>query len=92
MFLIDLPGYGFSERSDRSYTPRLMTDALYATVGQIWSRCGPVPVDALAGSLSCEYLARAAAEVPAQYGTGACPGSPSAARAGLGLGSRCFGG
>ena len=67
VFLIDLPGYGFSERSDRDYTPRLMTDALHAMVGQIWSRCGPVPVDALAVSLSCEYLARAAAEVPAQY-------------------------
>ena len=51
VFLIDLPGYGFSERSDRDYTPRLMTDALHAMVGQIWSRCGPVPVDALAVSL-----------------------------------------
>ena len=67
VFSIDLPGYGFSERSDRSYTPRLMTDALHAMVGQIRLRCGPVPVDALAVSLSCGYLARAAAEVPAQY-------------------------
>ena len=93
VFLIDLPGYGSSERSDRSYTPRLMTDALYATVGQIWSRCGPVPVDALAGSLSCEYLARAATEVPAQYCSGACPGSTErcAGRARLGV-ARCFGG
>ena len=93
MFLVDLPGYGFSERSDRSYTPRLMTDALHATVGQIRSRCGPMPVDALAVSLSGEYLARAAAEVPAQYGTGACPGSTErcAGRARLGV-ARCFGG
>ena len=67
VFSIDLPGYGFSGRSDRSYTPRLMTDALHAMVGQIRLRCGPAPVDALAVSLSCGYLARAAAEVPAQY-------------------------
>lgn len=32
VFSIDLPGYGFSERSDRPYTPRLMTDALRAIV------------------------------------------------------------
>jgi pimeloyl-ACP methyl ester carboxylesterase len=67
VFSIDLPGYGFSERSDRDYTPRLMTDALHAMVGHIRSRCGSVPIDALAVSLSCEYLARAAVEVPAQY-------------------------
>ena len=45
VFSIDLLGYGFSERSDRSFTPRLMTGALHATVGQIRLRCGPVPVD-----------------------------------------------
>ncbi len=67
VFSIDMPGYGFAERSDRDYTPRLMTDALHAMAGQIRSRCGPVPIDALAVSLSCEYLARAAVEVPAQY-------------------------
>ena len=65
VFSIDLPGYGFSDRSDRAYTPRLMTDALHATLEQIRSRCGPGPVDALAVSLSCEYLARAASEAPA---------------------------
>ncbi|PTT86864.1 alpha/beta hydrolase [Pelomonas sp. HMWF004] len=67
VFSIDLPGFGFSERSDRAYTPRLMTDALHAMLGQIGQRCGPVPVDALALSLSCEYLARAAVEAPARF-------------------------
>jgi len=61
---VDLPGYGFSERSDRDYTPRLMTDAVLAVTEQMRSRCGPTPIDALALSLSCEYLARAAAEAP----------------------------
>ena len=67
VFSIELPGYGFSDRSDRDYTPRLMTDAVHAVVEQIRSRCGTAPIDALALSLSCEYLARAAAEAPDRY-------------------------
>jgi len=65
---IDLPGYGFSDRSDRAYTPRLMTDALHALAAQARARCGDAPVDALAVSLSCEFLARAAAQAPATFG------------------------
>jgi pimeloyl-ACP methyl ester carboxylesterase len=68
VFAIDLPGYGFSDRSDRAYTPRLMTDALHAVNAQIAQRCGAGPVDALAASLSCEFLARAANEQPARWG------------------------
>jgi Alpha/beta hydrolase family len=67
VFSIDLPGYGFSERSDRPYTPRLMTDALHAMVAQIQRRCGPAPVDALALSLASEFLARAAVERTTDY-------------------------
>ena len=67
VFSLDLPGYGFSDRSDRDYTPRLMTDALHAVVEQIRKRCGNGPVDALACSLSCEFLARAAVEQPAAF-------------------------
>jgi pimeloyl-ACP methyl ester carboxylesterase len=63
----DLPGYGLSERSDRPYTPRLMTDALHETVAQIRQRHGALPVDALAVSLGCEFLARAAVEQPAHF-------------------------
>ena len=68
VFAIDLPGYGFSDRSDRDYSPRLMTDALHAVAAQIRKRCGAAPLDALALSLSCEFLARAAAEQPAHWG------------------------
>jgi pimeloyl-ACP methyl ester carboxylesterase len=64
VFTIDLPGYGFSERTDREYTPRLMTDAIHALVTQIQQRCGMVKIDALAASLACEFLARAAIETP----------------------------
>jgi pimeloyl-ACP methyl ester carboxylesterase len=67
VFSLDLPGYGFSERSDRRYTPRMMTDALHVVVEEIRRRCGPVPIDALALSLSTEYLARAAAEDPQTF-------------------------
>jgi pimeloyl-ACP methyl ester carboxylesterase len=64
VFALDLPGYGFSERSDRDYTPRLMTDALLAMREPMRRRCGEQPVDALAVSLSSEFLARAAVEAP----------------------------
>jgi pimeloyl-ACP methyl ester carboxylesterase len=67
VFSIDLPGYGFSDRSDRSYTPRLMTRALHAMVEQIHARCGQQPIDALAVSLASEFLARAAAEAPQHF-------------------------
>jgi len=67
VFSVDLPGYGFSDRSDRPYTPRLMTDALHATVALIQRRCGAAPLDALALSLSSEFLARAAVETPAAF-------------------------
>jgi hypothetical protein len=67
VFSIDLPGYGFAERSNRLYTPRLMTDALHAMAGQIHQRCGKAPFDALAVSLSCEFLARAAVESASDY-------------------------
>lgn len=68
VFAIDLPGFGLSERSDRRYDPRLMTDALHALAGQVRHRCGAVPIDALALSLGCEFLARAAVEQPTQWG------------------------
>jgi pimeloyl-ACP methyl ester carboxylesterase len=64
---VDLPGYGFSHRSDRDYTPRLMTDAIHAAAELLRARCGAAPIDALALSLSCEFLARAAAEAPDTY-------------------------
>lgn len=63
-YAVDLPGYGFSERSDREYVPRLMTDALHAVIREIRAENHARPVNALAVSLSCEFLARAAVEAP----------------------------
>jgi pimeloyl-ACP methyl ester carboxylesterase len=68
VFAIELPGYGHSDRSDRAYSPRLMTDALHAMAAQIRQRCGHAPLDAMALSLGCEFLARAAVEQPAHWG------------------------
>jgi pimeloyl-ACP methyl ester carboxylesterase len=67
VFALDLPGFGFSARSRRNYTPRLMTDAVHAIAAQIRLRCGSAPLDAVAVSLACEFLARAATELPSGY-------------------------
>ena len=46
VYAIDLPGFGLSERSDRAYTPRLMTDAVLAAAAEIRRRHGDVAIDA----------------------------------------------
>ena len=67
VFSIDLPGFGLSARTDRVYSPRLMTDAIHAALGIIRERCGNVAVDVLGLSTSAEFVARAAAEAPAAF-------------------------
>lgn len=67
VFAPDLPGFGLSERGERPYSPRLMTDAVQAVGTQIGLRCAGAPIDALAVGLGCEFLARAAAEAPQRY-------------------------
>jgi len=69
VYAIDLPGFGFSDRSDRPYDPRMMTDAVHAMAERIRSEHGDKPIDAIALSLGTEFLARAAAERPEQYRT-----------------------
>lgn len=64
VFAIDLPGFGLSDRSERAYVPRLMTDCVVDALAAIAARVGPQPVHVLALSLSCEFVARAAVEVP----------------------------
>jgi pimeloyl-ACP methyl ester carboxylesterase len=63
----DLPGFGLSERGDRDYSIRMMTDAVHAAVEAARAAHGGAPVDALAVSLGCEFLARAAVERPEAY-------------------------
>ena len=64
VFAPDLPGFGFSDRSTRRYSPRLYTDAIH----DLLDRLPPhTPVDAFALSLSSEFLARAASERPERF-------------------------
>lgn len=67
VYSLELPGYGHSERSDRRYTARLMTDAVLAMTAEIQRQEGDAAIDALAISLSSEFLARAASEAPAVF-------------------------
>jgi pimeloyl-ACP methyl ester carboxylesterase len=68
VYALDLPGFGQSDRSDRDYSIKIMTDAIHAVVDEIRRNHGG-PVDALALSLSCEFLARAALERPTSFRT-----------------------
>ncbi|MDP4004714.1 alpha/beta fold hydrolase [Methylobacterium sp. NEAU K] len=67
VYALELPGFGFSERSRRRYTPRVMVTAIDAAVAEIRRRHRGSMVDAAALSLSAAYLARAALERPDDY-------------------------
>lgn len=67
VYALELPGYGFSDRRDQVYTPRVMTDAVLAMAREIARRHGGGAIDALALSLSSEFLARAATEQPGLF-------------------------
>jgi pimeloyl-ACP methyl ester carboxylesterase len=64
VYAVDLPGFGFSERGDRQYSPRLMTDAVHVAMTEIARDHSEEPVDVIAISLGAEFLARAASENP----------------------------
>jgi pimeloyl-ACP methyl ester carboxylesterase len=67
VYALDLPGFGFSDRSARDYTPRLYADAILDMLDEIGRDAGPAPIDAAALSLGCEFLARAATERPDRF-------------------------
>jgi len=70
VYALDLPGFGFSERARRDYTPALMSDALVAMAVECRKRHPDAPApDAIALSLSCEFLARAAIDYPDLFST-----------------------
>ncbi len=62
VYSLDLPGFGYSERLDRVYTPELFSAAL----AEFLTRIVKQPADVLALSLSAEFAARAALDVPGQ--------------------------
>lgn len=63
----DLPGYGFSDRSPRKYEVALFCNAIRDMLDLIAREHGSVPVDALALSLSAEFLARVADDLPHRF-------------------------
>ncbi len=60
VYALDLPGYGFSDRLDRSYTPQYFAEAILSFLE---SQVG-APADVVALSLGCEFAARAALAMP----------------------------
>lgn len=67
VYALELPGFGFSDRGDEPYSPRVMTDAVHAMAGEIGRLHPGIAIDALALSLSSEFLARAALEAPQPF-------------------------
>jgi pimeloyl-ACP methyl ester carboxylesterase len=67
VYALELPGFGFSDRRDEDYTPRVMTDAIHAMVAEIGRIHGGASIDVLALSLSSEFLVRAATEAPRAF-------------------------
>lgn len=56
VYVPDLPGFGFSDRSDREYSPELYANAIVAFLTNVVK----APADVVAFSLSSEFAARAA--------------------------------
>ena len=66
VYALDLPGFGFSERADRVYSPDLYKDAILALLDRIGTS-NEAPPDVIALSLGCEFAARAALECPDDF-------------------------
>lgn len=60
VYALDLPGFGFSERSDRHYSPKMYAAAIRDFLADVVEE----PADVIALSLSSEFAARAAVEHP----------------------------
>ncbi len=60
----DLPGFGFSDRSERRYNVRLYVDAVKDMTEHVVAKEGCAPIDIVALSLASEFVARAAIERP----------------------------
>ena len=63
VFALDLPGYGFSNRMKRAYSPDLFAD----TIAEFLETQVGEPADVVGLSLSCEFIARAAVARPALF-------------------------
>jgi pimeloyl-ACP methyl ester carboxylesterase len=69
VYAVDLPGFGFSDRSDRRYDIELYINAVRDMLDVIGEDAPGQRIDALAISLSSELLARMAVEAPNRFRT-----------------------
>jgi pimeloyl-ACP methyl ester carboxylesterase len=65
VYAMDLPGFGFSDRSDRKYSPELYANAIAAFLTNIVKE----PADVIAFSLTSEFAGRAALVAPERFTT-----------------------
>lgn len=63
VYALELPGFGFSERSDRAYTPDLYRQAINDFLTEVVGE----PADVIALSLASEFAALAAQQDPAAF-------------------------
>jgi pimeloyl-ACP methyl ester carboxylesterase len=61
----DLPGFGFSDRSDRPYSPALYAEAIVSFLTDVVKE----PADVVAFSLTAELAARACLQAPQRFQT-----------------------
>ena len=66
-YLVDLPGFGISDRSDRRYDVRLFVDSVLDMLDVIEADVPGAAVHVAALSLASEFAARAATEVPERF-------------------------
>jgi pimeloyl-ACP methyl ester carboxylesterase len=65
VFAPDLPGFGFSDRSNRPYSPALYAEAIVSFLTDVVKE----PADVVAFSLSSEFAARACLDAPERFHT-----------------------
>jgi pimeloyl-ACP methyl ester carboxylesterase len=63
VYALDLPGYGFSDRSNRAYSPQVFADVIREFLATQVKK----PADVVALSLSCEFAAIAAMAEPGLF-------------------------
>jgi pimeloyl-ACP methyl ester carboxylesterase len=67
VMVIELPGFGASDRKPIGYTPALMSDCVQAALQHLRDLGFGGAVDLMAVSLSCEFATRAALDNPAAF-------------------------
>ena len=64
---LELPGFGSSDRFDRPYEPAVMKEAVLTALAYLKRLGLGRAADVMAVSLSCEFVARAAIELPNRF-------------------------